>query len=71
VSQPRGWTRQCVSVGVYTVDKTFCVWVWVDVRWALLECKPVSVTQAAAMLLISDRPLMFLAEGALPPECEA
>jgi hypothetical protein len=56
---------------VFNVDKTFCVWVWVDVRWALLDCKPVSVTQAAAMLLISERPLMFLAEGVLPPECDS
>lgn len=59
--------KYAARLGNTEMDKTFCVWVWESGRWILLQCKEVTSTQAAAMLLLSDRPLLFLRKGDEPP----
>jgi hypothetical protein len=45
----------------------FCAWIFVDEDWEMLDMEPVHAAAIPAIITASDRPVLFLRCGEVPP----
>lgn len=49
------------------MNTLYCAWVFVDEDWEMLDMEPVEASAIPAILVASDRPILFLRHGVTPP----